>query len=146
MSTRNAPVEAGPDQARPGGPTSPAARPGVHHTGRRRRVPLRTRLRRDWQLLAMVAPGFVILLVFSYVPILGNVIAFQDYNPYLGSNPLEAFLHSDWIGFGQFQLLFEDPAFWDAFRNTLAITAFQLVFFFPLPIVLAIMLHNLLSS
>ncbi len=53
---------------------------------------------------------------------------------------------SNWIGFGQFQLLFEDPAFWDAFRNTLAITAFQLVFFFPLPILLAIGLHNLLSS
>ena len=50
------------------------------------------------------------------------------------------------VGFGQFQLLFSDPAFWDAFRNTLAITAFQLVFFFPLPILLAIALHNLLSS
>ncbi|WP_203789430.1 ABC transporter permease [Paractinoplanes rishiriensis] len=113
---------------------------------RRKRVPFKDRLRRDWQMLAMVAPGFVILLVFSYVPILGNVIAFQDYNPYAGSNPLQAFLSSEWIGFGQFQLLFEDPAFWDAFRNTLTITLFQLVFFFPLPIVLAIMLHNLISG
>ncbi|MEV6348319.1 ABC transporter permease subunit [Actinoplanes sp. NPDC051851] len=110
------------------------------------RVPLRARLRRDWQLLAMVVPGFLLLLVFSYVPIAGNVIAFQDYNPYAGGNPLEAFLRSEWIGFGQFQLLFEDPAFWEALRNTLTITAFQLVFFFPLPILLAIMLHNLLSS
>ncbi|GAA3754752.1 ABC transporter permease [Micromonospora maritima] len=133
-------VLVGPERARPDAPAPPARAP------RRRRVPLGARLRRDWQLLVMVAPGFGILLVFSYLPIAGNVIAFQDYNPYLGDNPWQAFTHSNWIGFGQFQLLFDDPAFWDAFRNTLAITVFQLVFFFPLPIVLAVMLHNLLSS
>ncbi|WDZ83210.1 ABC transporter permease [Micromonospora cathayae] len=142
MTAPKTTVEAGAGRPRPDGSTPPAAgRP----TGRRR-PSLGSRLRRDWQLLLMVAPGFLILLVFSYVPILGNVIAFQDYNPYVGANPLEAFLKSNWIGFGQFQLLFEDPAFWDAFRNTLAITAFQLVFFFPLPILLAIVLHGLLSS
>ena len=140
MTTREFTVAAGSERTRPGGPPPPA------EPTKRRRIPFRVRLRRDWQLLVMVAPGFLILLVFSYVPIAGNVIAFQDYNPYLGDNPLQAFLRSEWIGFGQFQLLFEDPAFWHALRNTLAITAFQLVFFFPLPVVLAIMLHNLLSS
>ncbi|MEU1603182.1 ABC transporter permease [Micromonospora matsumotoense] len=143
MTTRDTTVVAGSDRTRPDGPTR-AGR--SRRSARRRRVPLRTRLARDWQLLAMVTPGFLVLLVFSYLPILGNVIAFQDYNPYLGDNPLQAFARSNWIGFGQFQLLFEDSAFWEAFRNTLAITAFQLVFFFPLPIFLAIMLHNLLSS
>jgi putative aldouronate transport system permease protein len=133
------------------GPTRTQPPRQRHHssldpTRRRRTISLRKRLRRDWPLLVMVAPGFLLLLVFSYVPILGNVIAFQDYNPYFGDNPLQAFLLSDWIGFGQFQLLFEDPAFWDALRNTLAITSFQLVFFFPLPILLAITLHNLLST
>ncbi|ADL47133.1 MULTISPECIES: ABC transporter permease [Micromonospora] len=137
-------VLAGPERARPDAPAPPGRPPRRRPS--RRRVPLRTRLRRDWQLLAMVVPGFLVLLIFSYLPIAGNVIAFQDYNPYLGDNPWQAFLHSDWIGFGQFQLLFDDPAFWDAFRNTLAITAFQLVFFFPLPILLAIALHNLMSS
>ena len=58
----------------------------------------------------------------------------------------EAFLHSEWIGFGNFEALFADPAFWDALRNTLAITAFQLVFFFPLPIALAILLNSVLSG
>ena len=109
-------------------------------------MPLRARLRRDWPLLVMVAPGFLALLIFTYVPILGNVIAFQDYNPYVGDNPFQAFVQSEWIGFGQFELLFQDPAFWDALINTLTITAFQLVFFFPLPIFLAVMLHNLLSA
>jgi putative aldouronate transport system permease protein len=103
---------------------------------------LRTRLRGDWPLLVMTLPAAFVLLIFHYVPTLGNVIAFQDYNPFEGNNPFEAFLHSEWIGFGNFQTLFEDPAFWDAVRNTLSITLFQLVFFFPLPILLAIVLNG----
>jgi putative aldouronate transport system permease protein len=112
----------------------------------RRRVPLKARLRRDWPLLLMTLPGMLVLLLFHYLPTLGNVVAFQDYNPYAGDNPLQAFLHSRWIGFGNFKTLFENPAFWDALRNTLAITAFQLVFFFPLPIALAILLNSLVSA
>jgi putative aldouronate transport system permease protein len=107
---------------------------------------LGARLRRDWPLLAMTAPAALLLLVFHYVPTLGNVIAFQDYNPFEGNNPLEAFIHSEWIGFGNFATLFEDPAFWDAVRNTLSITLFQLVFFFPLPILLAILLNSVSSA
>ena len=106
---------------------------------------LRSRFRRDLPLLLMTAPAAFVLLVFHYVPTLGNVVAFQDYNPFEGNNPLEAFLHSDWIGFGNFETLFEDPAFWDAVRNTLAITLFQLVFFFPLPVGLAILLSSVAS-
>jgi putative aldouronate transport system permease protein len=94
----------------------------------------------------MVAPGALLLLVFHYVPVLGNVIAFQDYNPFVGDDPLEAFIYSEWIGFGNFEALFSDPAFWDAVRNTLTITAFQLVFFFPLPILLAILLNSVVSD
>lgn len=107
---------------------------------------LASRLRRDWPLLVMVVPAALTLLVFHYVPTLGNVIAFQDYNPFEGDNPLEAFWNSEWVGFANFQTLFEDSGFWDAVRNTLTITAFQLVFFFPLPIVLAILLSGVLSS
>jgi len=107
---------------------------------------LGARLRRDWPFLAMAAPAALLLLVFHYVPTLGNVIAFQDYNPFEGSNAFEAFWKSEWIGFGNFETLFEDAAFWDAVVNTLTITAFQLVFFFPLPVVLAIFLHGVLSQ
>jgi putative aldouronate transport system permease protein len=103
-------------------------------------------LRRDWPLLLMTLPAALLLLIFHYVPTLGNVIAFQDYNPFEGDNAFEAFLNSEWIGFGNFATLFEDPAFWDAVLNTLSITLFQLIFFFPLPIVLALLLHSLLSA
>ena len=119
-------------------------------SGRRSAPPLRrstrARLREDWPLLVMVAPAALLLLVFHYIPTLGNVIAFQDYNPFAGNSALDAFFHSDWIGFGNFEVLFEDPAFWAAVRNTLAITLFQLVFFFPVPIVLAILLSGVVSA
>jgi len=104
------------------------------------------RLRRDWPFLAMTAPAALLLLVFHYLPTLGNVIAFQDYNPFEGRNAFEAFMKSEWIGIENFQVLFADGAFWDAVINTLSITAFQLVFFFPLPILLAILLHGLVSA
>ncbi|MEV6633032.1 ABC transporter permease subunit [Actinoplanes sp. NPDC051470] len=93
----------------------------------------------------MVAPGFLLLLVFHYLPVLGNVVAFQDYNPYSGDSALAALAGSPFIGLENFRILFADPAFWDAVVNTLSITAFQLVFFFPLPVVLALVLHSVMS-
>lgn len=125
--------------------TEPAQRPAPPPR-RRRRMPLRARLRRDWPLLAMTAPAALVVLVFHYVPTLGNVIAFQDYNPFAGDNAVESFIHSEWIGFGNFEALFANSLFWDALRNTLAITAFQLVFYFPLPIFMAILLNSVLSA
>jgi putative aldouronate transport system permease protein len=94
----------------------------------------------------MTAPAALVVMVFHYVPTLGNVIAFQDYNPWVGDNPVDAFLHSEWIGFGNFEALLRSPAFWDALVNTVTILTFQLVFYFPLPIVVAMVLHSLLSA
>jgi putative aldouronate transport system permease protein len=97
------------------------------------------RLRRDWPLLLMVLPVIVLLGVFHYFPTLGNVIAFQDYSPYAGIRG------SEFIGFANFSRMFSEPAFWSALLNTLSITAFQLVFYFPIPIFLALLLNSVLS-
>ncbi|WP_033434970.1 ABC transporter permease [Saccharothrix syringae] len=97
------------------------------------------RLRRDWVLLLMVAPAIGLLVVFHYVPLLGNVVAFQDYSPYVG------IAGSPWTGFANFRRILGDPDFWSATVNTLAITAFQLVFYFPVPIGIALLVHSLLS-
>jgi putative aldouronate transport system permease protein len=132
-------------ESRPAHPALTTPQPAAGRPAPRRRR-LRDRLRRDRTLLLMTAPAALLLLVFHYIPTLGNVIAFQDYNPFAGDNPFESFLYSEWIGFGNFQALFRDPLFWGALWNTLAITAFQLVFFFPLPIAMAIMLNSLLSG
>ncbi|MEY9212273.1 ABC transporter permease [Thermobifida halotolerans] len=121
------------------GPRSPArTRRDGRETGPRKK-PLRARLRQDWQLLLMTVPALGLLTVFHYIPTLGNVIAFQDYSPYRG------IWESPFVGFDNFYWLLTDPAFWDATLNTLTITAFQLVFYFPVPIALAILLDSVLS-
>jgi putative aldouronate transport system permease protein len=110
--------------------------------GRRRKggANFRHRFRRDWPLLLMVLPVVVLLGIFHYFPTLGNVIAFQDYSPYVGIRG------SEFIGFGNFSRMFSEPAFWQAAANTLTITAVQLVFFFPIPIALALLLNSVLSA
>jgi putative aldouronate transport system permease protein len=126
-------------EPRPGRTRAPALgkRPAKHKPVRK---PLAARLRRDWPMLVMVSPVVILLGLFHYLPTLGNVIAFQDYNPYTGG-----MLHSPFVGFANFQEMLGDPAFWDALVNTLSITAFQLVFFFPIPIFLALLLNSVLS-
>jgi putative aldouronate transport system permease protein len=88
----------------------------------------------------MVLPVVVLLGVFHYFPTLGNVIAFQDYSPYVGIRG------SEFIGFANFSRMFSEPAFWQAAANTLTITVVQLVFFFPIPIALALLLNSVLSA
>ncbi|MFF3030934.1 extracellular solute-binding protein [Streptomyces rubiginosohelvolus] len=100
-------------------------------------MPLRARLRQDYPLLIMVAPAIVLLLLFVYVPLIGNVIAFMDYQPFISIQD------SPWVGLANFQALFADPAFWNAVANTLEITLLQLVLFFPVPIALALLVHSL---
>lgn len=131
-------------RAPPRPPRRAAVRTGPPPGGRSRWRRLRIQLRRDWPLLLMTLPGVGFLALFHYLPTLGNVIAFQDYNPFVGDNPLQAFLQSEWIGFGNFLVLFEDPLFWQALLNTLKFSGAQLVLFFPLPIALAVLLHGIL--
>ncbi len=91
-------------------------------------------------MLVMTVPAVALLLVFTYVPMLGSGMAFQSYSVYTG------FTHSPWVGLANFQALLGDPLFWQAFRNTLVISAVQLVLYFPIPIALAILLNSILSS
>lgn len=87
----------------------------------------------------MVVPAIVLLLVFNYAPLFGLLTAFQYYDPPAGV------WNSDWAGFDQFRLLFADPLFWGALRNTLYLGLVQLVLFFPIPIALALLLNSVLS-
>lgn len=98
------------------------------------------RLRRDKSLILMTLPVVVLLLVFSYFPILGNIVAFKYYDPLVGV------IDSDWIGLDNFRQLFGDPLFWQAVTNTLELSFVQLVLFFPVPIMLALLLNSVLSN
>ncbi|MFI5805227.1 ABC transporter permease [Streptomyces sp. NPDC051561] len=104
------------------------------------RLSLWQRLKRDKVMLLLTLPGLLYFIVFHYVPLLGYVVAFQDYQPYLG------YLHSAWVGLSNFAGAFADPAFWSATGNTLTIALIQLVFFFPVPIALALLLNSIVSD
>lgn len=85
-------------------------------------------------------PGALFFVVFAYLPLLGNLAAFQDYSPFLG------FRGSPFVGWGNFSGLFTDQESLTAIRNTLVISLLQIVFAFPAPIALALLLNSLLSS
>ncbi|MFJ2306368.1 ABC transporter permease [Streptomyces sp. NPDC087787] len=103
---------------------------------------LRIRLRRDRVLLLMTLPAVVLVLLFNYIPILGNVVAFQDYDPYISDNGVVSILHSPWVGPENFRAIFADSAFWNAVRNTLVLFFLQLVLYFPVPILLALLINS----
>ncbi|WP_235912151.1 ABC transporter permease [Ruania zhangjianzhongii] len=107
----------------------------------RRRMPLWRRIVRDRTVLLLALPAMTVIVVFQYIALGGNVIAFQDFQPYLGID------RSLWVGFENFSILFNgDPEFLRALRNTLFITALQTLFVFPAPIVLALLLNSLVSN
>lgn len=118
---------------------APATEAPAHYE--RRRIKWYQRVWRDRPFLALAAPGIILLVLFHYVPLLGNVIAFKDYQPYIG------IWEAPWVGFDNFRILFDgDPAFLNALRNTLIISFVQIVFVFPIPIALALLLNSLLSE
>ncbi|WP_420114071.1 ABC transporter permease [Pseudactinotalea sp.] len=98
----------------------------------RRMAPLR------WHYL-FIAPGVLFFVVFAYVPLLGNVVAFQDYSPFRGIDG------SPFVGWANFAAIFTDPEVGRALTNTLVLSALQIVFAFPAPIILALLLNSLLS-
>lgn len=93
-------------------------------------------LKKHKLLYLMILPGFLYFVIFKYLPMGGMVIAFQDYQPYLGITG------SPWVGFKHFVRLFTEPTFFMLLRNTLILFALNIVVFFPLPIILSLMLNE----
>ena len=91
---------------------------------------------RDKWLYLLLLPGLVFLIIFRYIPIFGNVIAFMDYNPYDASQNV-------WVGLKHFQDLLTRPQFLQVFGNTLYISILKMVCGFPVPIILALMMNEM---
>lgn len=106
----------------------------------RTRTPLRARLWRDRWLYLCLLPGLLYFVVFRYVPLLGNIVAFQDYSPFRGMRG------SQFVGLENFRKLLIDPDVGIAIRNTLTISLLQLIFFFPMPIALALLLNSMIHE
>lgn len=78
------------------------------------------RLKKDWPFHLLLLPGVILTFIFSYMPMYGLVMSFQDFNPGLG------FLHSKWVGWANFQLVFSQPNFVKTIYNTLFISLFKI--------------------
>ncbi|GGL15740.1 sugar ABC transporter permease [Sphaerisporangium melleum] len=109
---------------------------------RRERPPdrsLRQVVRRDWQLYTLAILPLVFFLVFRYLPMIGNVIAFRKFQP--GGSVLG----EEWVGLRYVRMFLNDPTFWHVFTNTLVLGLLTLLFCFPMPIVLALLINEVRS-
>jgi putative aldouronate transport system permease protein len=97
---------------------------------------LKKSLLRDKYLLMLAIPGIVYYIVFHYVPMYGILIAFKDFNASLGV------LGSKWVGMKWFNQFFSSVYFGRLLRNTFLLSVYNLLWSFPLPIILALMLNE----
>jgi putative aldouronate transport system permease protein len=79
-------------------------------------------------------------IIFEYIPIYGILIAFQDYAP---GKP---FIGGEWIGFKNFELVFKSKPFMEALRNTILISFYKIIWGFPFPITIALLLNEVRSN
>jgi len=98
---------------------------------------IRTDLRRHWSIYLMALPVIAYYAIFQYGPMYGLQIAFKDFQPTKG------IAGSPWVGFEHFRSFFNGIYFWRLIKNTLLINAYDLLFGFPAPIVLALLLNEI---
>ena len=97
------------------------------------------KLRADWvrnRLYILVLPVLLFYILFCYKPMYGAIIAFQDYVPRLGISG------SEWVGLENFKRFFSDIYFGRLMVNTLKLSLYDIIFGFPAPIILALLLNE----
>lgn len=91
-------------------------------------------IKRNWMLYAMLIPGVAYIFIFKYIPMYGVTIAFKDYSGII------KLADSPWVGWDNFERLFGNQAFRHAMTNSLIISLLKLLFGFPSPIILALLI------
>lgn len=95
------------------------------------------RISKERWLYIMLIPGIAYFLLFVYLPMWGSLFAFMDYSPALG------IFGSDWVGLKHFQRFVQSRQFTQLLSNTVILSVLNLVFYFPAPIILALLLNEL---
>lgn len=134
MTQHSAAVGSAPTTAPP--PAEP--RPSEAPVARRRS--LWRDVRKDWRLYSLLALPLIYLVIFKYLPMAGNIIAFRRFRP--GGS----MFGEDWVGLRYIVMFMEDPAFWRVFTNTIVLGVLSLVIVFPMPIILALLLNEVRKS
>jgi putative aldouronate transport system permease protein len=91
-------------------------------------------------LLILFLPGLLYYIIFRYLPMYGVIIAFKDFNAVKG------ILGSEWVGMKHFISFFNNPNAWRLIRNTIALSGYGLLWGFPAPIILALLLNEIKNS
>lgn len=97
-------------------------------------------IKKHWRFYVIILIPLILLLVFSYAPMYGLIIAFKRYNPVRG------IVNSPWVGLKYFKQFFATPNWWPMVRNTLVLSLYQLLVGFPIPILLAIGINECRSK
>ncbi len=92
--------------------------------------------KRNWSYLLFLIPAVVVTFIFAYIPMYGLLIAFQDFVPG------DSIWTGVWIGFDNFQEFFGNYVFWELMGNTFLLCILGFIIGFPLPIIVAVMLHT----
>nr|WP_211184672.1 ABC transporter permease subunit [Paenibacillus lemnae] len=100
----------------------------------------RRSLKRHWQLYLLIIPPVLYFLIFKYIPMANTILAFKSYNVTQG------IWGSQWAGTKYFEMFFNNPAFFTLIKNTLVISFYQLAVGFPIPILLALALHEVRNA
>ena len=114
-------------------------RKAIHGSGKQYWRRLGAETRRDKWLYLLLLPGLIYFIIFKYLPMFGIVIAFEHYVPYSGV------FGSEWVGFKYFEYFFSFKAWTNYLWNTLILSLMNIIFFFPAPIILALMLNEMMS-
>lgn len=96
----------------------------------------RRALKKDWRLYTFLILPILFLLIFRYLPMAGNVIAFRRFRP--GGS----IFGDEWVGLHYVKMFISDPKFWEVFQNTVILGALSLAICFPMPILLALLLNE----
>lgn len=98
------------------------------------------RVKEEFHYNLMVLPGFLLQFLFAIVPMVGIVLAFQNYNPKKG------FFGSEWVGLEHFKYMFQLPEIWQVFSNTLVLAVAKIVFRILIALIFALLLNEVRSS
>ena len=97
-----------------------------------------TYVKKNWQLyLFFLMPGLLLTIIFKYLPMGGLLIAFEDYNV------IKGVLGSPWVGLEYFRRFLSSPDFMNYLLNTLKLSIYGLLWGFPVPIILALLLNRI---
>lgn len=97
-------------------------------------------IKKHFPLYMLLLPGIVFYIIFKYVPIIGYLMAFQDFK--IG----KGLFGSPWVGLDNFRFMFQDNNFFNALKNTLIISVYKLIFGTVGPIILALLLNEIIGS